>query len=238
VSLKRERVRDYLLDLIEHSAPGTPLPGERDLSQELGVSRPTLRAAIEDLTQSGHLVRQHGKGAFTRPDKVNQELSASSSNAFAVPPAEGDWTSRVLELSAIPAGAALGTKLHLSPAEPVLRIIRLRHVDGAPMSIERLHLPAALVPGLAPTDLESGNFYQLLRLRYEVVVNDAVQTLEPTVCDENEARLLTVPLHAPAMLIERTTRDTTGRSVEFARCIYRGDRYRITSHLKFDTSSG
>jgi GntR family transcriptional regulator len=86
--------------------------------------------------------------------------------------------------------------------------------------------------------MESGNFYQLLRERFDVVVADAVQTLEPTVTNPDQADLLDVPVYAPVLLIERTTRDTTGRIVEFARSIYRGDRYRVTSKLRFDNSSG
>ena len=60
----------------------------------------------------------------------------------------------------------------------------------------------------------------------------------PTVTNPDQADLLDVPVYAPVLLIERTTRDTTGRIVEFARSIYRGDRYRITSKLRFDSSSG
>jgi GntR family transcriptional regulator len=106
------------------------------------------------------------------------------------------------------------------------------------MAIERIQLPAAFVPGLAAADLESGSLYQLLRVRYEIVVTDAVQTIEPTVTDATEAELLGVPRYAPALMFGRTTRDTHGRTVEYARSIYRGDRYRITTHLRFDSASG
>jgi GntR family transcriptional regulator len=155
-----------------------------------------------------------------------------------VPPAEGHWTSRVLSFRVAPAGAPRATRLKLSPSEPVLRIVRLRLVDDGPMAIERIDVPAKLVPGLTERDMESGNFYQLLRERFDVVVADAVQTLEPTVTNPDQADLLDVPVYAPVLLIERTTRDTTGRIVEFARSIYRGDRYRVTSKLRFDNSSG
>lgn len=237
-SVKRDRVRQHLLDVIERSGPGTPLPPERDLAVELGVSRPTLRAAVAELTRIGLLVRQHGRGTFTNAPKVSQELSGTSSNAFAVPPAEGTWTSRVLAFDLGPAGAPRASRLSVSPAEPVLRVRRLRLVDGEPMAIERIDLPGALVPGLAAEDMESGNFYQLLRSRYEIVVSDAVQTIEPSVTDAEEAELLGVPTFAPVLLFERTTRDVAGRVVEFAHSVYRGDRYRITSKLRFDNSSG
>jgi GntR family transcriptional regulator len=106
------------------------------------------------------------------------------------------------------------------------------------MAIERIDLPAHLVPDLVPRDMEHGNFYRLLRERYAVVVCDAVQSIEPTVTNPDQADLLDVPVYAPVLLIERTTRDQDGRIVEFAHSIYRGDRYRIISKLTLDGDSG
>jgi GntR family transcriptional regulator len=235
--LKRDRVRDFLLDLIADKEPGSAIPSERDLCRELGVSRPTLRAAIDGLVHRGILIREHGRGTFTGPRKVTQVLAAGSSS-FHAPAAEGHWLSRILEFDSAPATARLAHRLQVSPADPVLRVVRLRTVDDEPIAIERIHLPHALVAGLGPDDMESGNFYQFLRTRFGVDVRSATQSIEPTVTDEIEAELLNVPQHAPALLIERTSRDSGGRIVEFTRSIYRGDRYRITSELHFDTSSG
>jgi GntR family transcriptional regulator len=232
--MKRERVRDHLLDLIESTPPGSTIPPERALCEQLGVSRPTLRAAVDELARAGLLVKQHGRGTFTSRPKVVQNLEGS----YFAPPAEGEWTSRVLDFETGSAGARLGARLQCSPQEAVLRVVRLRVVDHEPMAIERLHLPARLVPGLEPGDLVTGNFYRLLRLRFEVVVATAVQSIEPTVVDETESGLLGVPVHSPALLFERTTRDTTGQIVEYTRSVYRGDRYRLTSQLTFDHTSG
>ncbi|MEU8268802.1 GntR family transcriptional regulator [Sphaerisporangium sp. NPDC049002] len=236
--LKRDRVRDFLLDFIADKRPGEAIPSERDLCKELGVSRPTLRAAIDDLVRSGLLVREHGRGTFTGPHRVTQALSATPSGSFYAPPAEGRWLSRILEFGLVPAGPQLATRLRLSPAAPVLRVVRLRIVDDEPMAIERIQLPDALVEGLVPADMESGSFYRLLRERFGVDVRSAVQTIEATVTDETEAELLHVPQHFPALGVERTTRDADGRIVEFVRSIYRGDRYRVTSELHFDANSG
>jgi GntR family transcriptional regulator len=235
---KRDLVRAYLLDIIEKSGPGTSLAAERDLAAELGVSRPTVRAAVEELARSGLLVRQHGRGTFTSPHKVTQEMTGTTTNALAVPPAEGDWTSRVVRFDTTPAGPPRAARLALGPEDEVTRITRVRLVDGEPIAIERIELPAALVPGLRPADMESGNFYHLLRERYAVTVLDAVQTLEPTVANPEQADLLDTAVYAPLLQIERTTRDTESRTVEFAHSVYRGDRYRITSKLRFDPHSG
>ena len=234
--MRRAEVRDRLRELIDARAPGDPMPSERSLCEHLGVSRPTVRAAIDDLARDGLLVRQHGRGTFTSPHKISQEVPSASGQP--VPPAEGDWVSEVLIFRTEAADARLGQRLQVSPGDDLLYVMRRRIVDGEPMALEEIRLPAALVPGIAAGDFVSGSLYRRLRERFGVDPTDAVQTTEPTVTDANEARLLGVPLYSPALLFERTTRDGGGRVVEFTRSVYRGDRYRITSHLKLGPNSG
>jgi GntR family transcriptional regulator len=98
------------------------------------------------------------------------------------------------------------------------------------MAIETLHVPASLTPGLEPSDL-TGSFYELLRDRFGVTIVSGTQAIEPTVTNADESQALGVPLHSPAFLFERTSRDETGRTVEFVQSVYRGDRYRIVTEL-------
>ncbi|MFD6424891.1 GntR family transcriptional regulator [Streptomyces sp. NPDC060198] len=234
--LKRERVREHLLGLIEVRRPGDAIPSERTLSAELGVSRPTLRAAVDELVATGQLVREHGRGMFVAPAKITQEL-VSDDAAFVVPRAAGTWSSRLLQLDTIRAGARIGRKLRVSPAAEVVYIARLRLVDGSPMAIEHLHIPAELVPSLTPQELEAGDLYDHLREHHHVHVDQAVQSIEPTVINEAEAAVLDMPVLSPALLIERLTTDTAGRPVEYVHSLYRGDRYRIVSRLALGTSA-
>ncbi|MFF9141640.1 GntR family transcriptional regulator [Streptomyces albogriseolus] len=228
--LKRERVRDALLELIEARRPGDAVPSERALCARLGVSRPTVRAAVDELVVAGLLVREHGRGMFVAAEKITQEL-VPEHGALAVPRANGVWTSRILEFRTLPAGARVGRRLRVSPAAEVRYAARLRLVDGAPMAIEHLHLPAALVPGLTEEELEQGDLYEHFRDRHGVRVSEAVQSVEPTVVTRAEAELLDVPELSPALLFEHLTTDTAGRPVEYVHSVYRGDRYRIVSRL-------
>lgn len=229
--LKRERVREHLLGLIEAGRPGDPIPSERALCAELGVSRPTLRAVVDELVATGLLSREQGRGTFVAPAKITQEL-ASRVTAFAVPSASGSWSSRILERATIKAGARIGRRLRISPAAEVVYIARLRLVDGAPMAVEHLHFTASLVPAsLTTEELEAGDLYEHLREHHGVTVREATQSIEPTVVNETEAEVLDVPVLSPALLIERLTTDTSGHPVEYVHSIYRGDRYRIVSRL-------
>jgi len=139
--------------------------------------------------------------------------------------------SRTIELKEIHAGAAVGRALMVSPDARVVLIRRLRLADGEPMALETLHVPAALVPGLTREALENASFYELLEKQYEVVIESGVQSIEPTVTNEEESELLGVPLHSPAFLFERTSRTAEGQTVEFVRSLYRGDRYRLVAEL-------
>ncbi|MFE5602129.1 GntR family transcriptional regulator [Streptomyces coelicoflavus] len=228
--LKRERVRDAILELVEDRRPGDAIPSERILCAELGVSRPTLRAAVDELVVAGLLVREHGRGMFVAAEKITQEL-ASGRQAFSLPQASGAWTSRLLEVRTLPAGARVGRKLRMSPAAQIHYVARLRLVDGSPMAIEYLHVSAGLVSDLTSAELEQGDLYQHLGDRHGVRVSEAVQSIEPTVVTRAEADLLEVPEFSPALLFERLTTDTRGVPVEYVHSLYRGDRYRIVSRL-------
>ncbi|MEV6260871.1 GntR family transcriptional regulator [Streptomyces sp. NPDC051784] len=228
--LKRERARDAVLELIESRRPGDAIPSERSLCALLGVSRPTLRAAVDELVAAGLLVREHGRGMFVAPEKITQEL-VSADLSLSVPRAAGAWSSRLLEFTTLQAGARVGRKLRMSPAEEIVYVARLRLVDGAPMAIEHLHIRAALVPGLSAQELENGDLYEHLRHAHGVHVREAVQAIEPTVVTRAEAQLLEVPELSPALLFERLTSDVEGRPVEYVHSLYRGDRYRIVSRL-------
>jgi GntR family transcriptional regulator len=227
---KQSETRDRVLDLIEQLGVGQAIPSERNLSTDLGVSRLTVRAALDGLVREGYLVRRRGAGTFVSEPKIAQELTMTSftedmRRRGMVP------GSATLELKTVPAGARLGRVLHVSPSEPVVVIKRLRLADDETMAIETLHVRQALVPGLTARDLEGESFYELLKDRYGTVVVGGVQTIEPTVTNEEESEALGVPLHSPAFLFERVSRDASGDVVEYVRSIYRGDRYRLITEL-------
>ena len=172
---KQSQTRDRVLDLIEQLEVGEAIPSERQLSTDLGVSRLTLRAALDDLAREGHLVRRRGAGTFVSEPKIAQELTMTSftddMRSRGMRPA-----SRTLELRVAPAGARLGRILHVSPSEPIVIASRLRLADGETMAIETLHVRERHVPGLTAADLEEKSFYELLSDRYGIEIVGGTQT--------------------------------------------------------------
>ncbi len=234
---KQSQTRDRVIDLIESIGVGDAIPSERQLSAELGVSRLTLRAALDDLVRAGLLVRRRGSGTFVSEPKIAQELTMTS---FSEEMRRRGMRpgARTLSLTTTTAGAYLGRCLHVSPSEPIVVAKRLRLADQETMAIETLHVRESLVPGLTPKDLEDMSFYELLSQRYGIEIVGGVQSIEPTVTNDEESAALGVPLHSPAFLFERTTRSQTGEIVEFVRSIYRGDRYRLVTELNREPAAG
>jgi GntR family transcriptional regulator len=226
---KQSHTKQQVLELIEQLGVGTALPSERQLSADLGVSRLTVRAALDDLAREGYLVRRRGSGTYVQQPKISQHLTMTSFSEDMRRRGMAP-SSRTLSLTRELAGARLGRFLNVSPGEEIVVVRRLRLADGVSMAIETLHIPASIVPGVTPKELE-GSFYELLRTKYGIEIATGSQAIEPTVTNEEESAALGVPLHSPAFLFERTSRDAAGRTLEFVHSIYRGDRYRIVSEL-------
>ena len=163
-----------MLDLIERLGVGTAIPSERQLSADLGVSRLTVRAALDDLAREGYLVRRRGSGTYVQQPKIAQELTMTS---FSEDMRRRGMVpgSRTLSLTRAArrrrGSAASSTSLR---GDEIVVVKRLRLADGVSMAIETLHIPAEVVPGVEPRDLE-GSFYELLRTRYgvEIATGDA-----------------------------------------------------------------
>ena len=231
---KHEQVRDRLIDAIMTMKTGDRLSPERELAAQFGVSRMTLRQAISSLANAGYVSRLQGAGTFVtdRTISKNTELTGFSEDMRA----RGfSASSRLLKVSHRPAGAALGHELVLSPADMVYHIERVRMADGIPMCLEAIDLPAHLTPGLDEHPLEQ-SLYEILATTYGINLFKADQVITPTVVDQEQAALLQVPVHSPALVVKRLTYDKKRRPVERAESIYRGDRYDIRLTVKRGTS--
>lgn len=226
------QIVDHIREAIESRTlkPGDALPSERELAQHYGVSRMTVRQALDQLADEGLLERRRGAGTFVaEARKIEHGLELTS---FTEDMARRGFTasSQILEFGQVPAPGDIARRLDEAPSFPVWRVRRLRLADGEPMAVETTHLSTRLVPALPPEAL-SGSLYQFLQERYGLHPFEAEQSYEASLARAGDADLLGIRVGAPVLFVTRTTMDVRLRPFECVRSVYRADRYRLTIHL-------
>jgi GntR family transcriptional regulator len=205
---KHEQVRRYVVDALSHELGARDrLPSERALAQQLGVSRPTVRRALDQLAAEGRLQRVQGSGTFARQPPVRaREPSA-----------------RVLAAREALAGASRSWRLGVSPRESVWHLERVRLADEVPICLESIAIVKALAPALLEHPLE-GSLSDVLAEHYGIDIVRAEQSITATALEATTAELLDVPALSPALLVENVSWDQHGRRVELTQSLFRGDR--------------
>ncbi len=209
-------------------APGSLLGNEIDLAARLGLSRPTVRQAIQSLVDKGLLVRRRGVGTQVLRSQVRRPLELSS--LYDDLEAAGQHpATQVLRHETEPATARVAAALGVPEGSEVLLVERLRLAHGEPMAHLRNHLPAGLLDA-GPARLEETGLYRLIRAA-GITLHSARQTVGARAATAEEGARLAEPEGAPLLTMERTTYDDTGRAVEFGSHVYRASRYSFEFQL-------
>jgi GntR family transcriptional regulator len=207
-------------------APEDALPPERDLAEMLGVSRITVRKAIDELAEEGLLVRKQGSGTFVsnRVEKNFAKLTSFSE----------DMRARGREPRSVWLTKAAGTvtpeeslTLRSSPGTPVFRFHRIRYADDAPMAIEYATVLANCLPSV---DAVQSSLYEALEQTGNRPVR-ALQRLRAVLFTAEQAKLLKAQERDAGLLVARVGYLKDGRAVEFSQSYYRGDIYDFVAEL-------
>jgi len=219
--------------------PGDRLPPERELAEQLGVSRMTLRQALQTLERRGLVRRTVGRngGTFVAEPKIERDMNALAGLTEQLRRQGHQAGARVLSTQEGPCSRRTATALGLEPGDRVFEVVRLRLSDGAPLALERSLFPADRFAGLLELSLD-GSLYALLEATYGVSVRRAIERLEPVVAGVREAALLSVEQGAPLLLVERTAFAADGTPVEYARDRFRGDRTQVVVESNLGTGTG
>ena len=223
-----QQLQRALRDAIQSGklSPDDALPSERQLAAELGISRITVRKAIDGLADEGLLVRRQGSGNFVgaRIEKNFAKLTSFSEDMRArgrVP------TSQWLKKSDGQVTPEEAMRLALSPGAKVYRLHRLRFADDEPMALEYCTVSAHALPSLDDVDL---SLYDALERAGNRPVR-ALQRLRALLLDDEKARLLEAKPGDAGLLVERVGYLRDGRAIELSHSYYRGDTYDFVAEL-------
>jgi GntR family transcriptional regulator len=223
-----QRLASALLDAmtVGSISGGQALPSERRLSAELGISRVTVRRALELLARDGRLRRQQGAQTrvVERVQKTLSTVTGFSEELHARGSVPGHrWISRQTVLPTPSEAMSLG----LSTNDPVVRLVRIRTADGRPLAIERATVPQAILPS---GNLVDESLYATLRALGCGPVQGA-QRIRAGLMSPVEAELLEAEPGAPLLIIERRCYLADGRAVEFTETRYNGALYDFLTDL-------
>lgn len=228
-------ITDALREELRLEPEGERMPSERELAQRFGVSRMTLRQALEELEREGRLERIRGSGTFTRQPTV------------ALGPFVTSFTEDMRAQGLTPSARLLGYNrtsatpdaveaLQLSPGSQVLWIERLRMADGEPRCVEVTQLPERLERLIDAGDVEQ-SLHELLRAG-DVHPTTLTRRVRAGAAGQREARLLGVTDGAPTLEVLDVFYDAGGRPIQYARSRYRSDRYEVWTTVERRPPSG
>ena len=230
--LRYQRVQEELAAEIERGRrpAGSRLPPERALAEHFGVSRVTLRRALEELARAGVVTRTTTgwavvSAAIGEPPNVLMSFSEMAASRGLTP------GGRVLDRHVRPATIDEAEALGLAPGAPLFELERLRSMDAVPILIDRTRIPLSLAPGLEELDLEETSLYRVLEGRYGMRPTRARFRVEAIAADPRRAGLLGLEPGEPLLRCQQQTEDQTGRRIELCEMVYRGDRYRFRATL-------
>lgn len=219
-------------------AAGDRVPGEQDLCDEFGVSRITAKRALNELADAGLVIRERGRGTrvIQRPavPAVTSSIEGWLENISLM---SHSTKAQVLEFGYAAALDDIAAALELAPGSEVQRAVRIRRLDGQPMSYLVTYVPAEIGRHYTRTDLNSTPLLKLLE-KAGVAVASARQSISATIADADIADALECPAGSPLIEVRRIVRDHNDRPVEYIRVLYRPDLYRFEMSMSRTTGDG
>jgi len=212
--------------------PGQRLPGELELGEHFGVSRNTVRSALDRLTAANLVHRRRGSGTFVAEGNgISHSLGSLRS-----------LTQIITDLGLEPGIGMLELAVDPDPPPEVSgffapgvlwRLRRVRTASGRPFALMDSWLPDHIGRSLDPRRLaQVQSLYRVLSEDCQVTVAEATETIHADAAGEDEADALTVPLGTPVLVMRRWTYDPNGRPIEYAESAARGDLYRYVIKLR------
>ena len=201
---------------------GTKLESELDLAERLGISRPTMRAALKQLVDKGLLVRRRGFGTVVASKPVRRVVALTSLYDDLKESGREPKT-RVLGLEETFCPLEVAEQLGIGPDAPVLRFDRLRVADSDPIALMHNVVPVGLLE-IEREDLERTGLYDLFRTN-GVAPHVATQRVGARKADTREAELLEVEPGDPVLTMTRIAYDTSGRPIEYGTHSYPAESY-------------
>lgn len=223
------QLKELFLEKIENEElkEGDKIPSESELQDIFGISRATVRKAIELLVNEGFMEKNKGKGTFVKLRKIEEDLPLLKS--FTEEMMGRSATKKVLLAEYNIVSPKINSLLKVSSQEEVFHLKRLMIVDGQPLGILDSYIPKRFK--LSLNEDYSKSLYRILE-KNGIKIKEADQTIEASMPTNEEIRFMGLKAPFPTLIIKRLTYTVNGDVVEYVKGIYHGDLYRYIIKLQ------
>lgn len=238
--MEKPLYRQVILDLeqqIKNMQPNAKLPSERQLLVKYGVSRNTVRLALQDLEERGLIYRLHGKGTFVSSTFLNQpNIGGMYSFSEELKRTGQKASTENQSLDLITPDKNIAAQLNLEPTEKTYKLVRLRLANNEPRIFSTSYLPEKIFPELVIDDLKSKPLYTVMKEKYNQISVMAFEDVEAVCLNAKESKNLAEEVGSPSLKIFRKTINDKNVPVEFTISLARGDKFVYRSRQYNDLS--
>ena len=222
------QINEFLQDQIKNGVfnPGDSLPPERELCETFGVSRGTIRQAINLLAIKGYVRRKQGKGTVISHPTLEHDLIGDYSFGKGMIKQGLRCSSRVLSIGITEAKKGIANRLKLQGKDKLIMISRIRLANDEPWIIEDSYLPERKFSGLEKLDFTNTLLVENLAYSYNTLLSRIEAFVEPTIAEKEQSDLLGVKIGSPALVLDRVLFDDKNEPVVYSHSFIRGDRCR------------
>lgn len=207
--------------------PNSAIPSETELCQIYGISRMTIRSVITQLVNEGLLHRVQGKGTFVVDRKIPATSPAYMGVREQLERLGYQTATKLLMFKQEKASAAQVKALGVPLGETLHYIVRVRSIDGLPISLHRSYIPRYLCPALTGDNLEKEQLCTILQQEFGLKTAYVSETLESTLATNQEAKALEINPGFPLLLLEDINKTANGRIFEYTKVLFRGDKFKL-----------
>jgi len=213
---------------------GDRIPSERQLCQESGLSRSTVRQALRELTREGLIRTVPGIGTYVCAPRSNLVVNVSLAGFSTDVNRQGMTpSSRMLDMRVVSEpDPMLIDRMQLKSGEEVIIVERLRYVNNVPLAVHRVHINCRLCPAVLQSDLAHVSLFSIFRDECGLELTHAEEQVYAALANERELELLHLSYPASVLRAERTTFLSSGEVIEFALATYCGEWYRLNIKME------
>lgn len=225
---------EYIMKQIEDKVlqAGDVIMSEREIMRTFGMSRTTVRKALDVMVNEGYLYRIQGKGTFVAEQKKVQGLSKLTSCSEDIRSLGMTPSFKVISADVVNPRVSIAQRLGISEKDKIFRLERILYADGTPVNISISHLQYKHIEGIEKIDFSNQSLYEILEKKYGFTINRALRSIEATSCGDKDSEYLGVSPELPVLLFKgvmygRYSGHNEEAPLEYFFSKYRCDKYQF-----------